>query len=240
MAGIGRVGSCPFYGRPTMRQPSGRSLSEPPAANRAKSVIRRKRPVAVTAGPGSSRWLRPGQIRSGIIGGPFAAVAEKGRLAGLDLEHRDEKNAKIVIYPLEIGLVQAAPWAAPGGFFQDFNLGLDAAYEKKETFDHDGAPDLSAGKAAYIRSGLPIFINSAVHTTFGPSQQAGANAASVETGIGRCLSAVLSLTGNMNSSIKILPLTDCFAVSKSFYRPDHTAIPRGGITSYLWQRDWSI
>jgi hypothetical protein len=44
--------------------------------------------------------------------------------------------------------MQAAPWAAPRSFFQDFNLGLDAAYEKKETLDHGGAPDLNAGRVA--------------------------------------------------------------------------------------------
>lgn len=79
---------------------------------------------------------------------PFAAVADEDRLAGLDLEHRDEKNAQIVIHPLEINLMQAAPRAAPGGFFQDLNLGLDAAYKEKKALDHGDAPDLDAGKVA--------------------------------------------------------------------------------------------
>jgi hypothetical protein len=86
------------------------------------------------------------------MGRLFAAVADKDRLAGLDLEHRDEKNAQIVIHPFEIGLMQAAPWAAPGGFFQDFDLGLDAAYEKEEAFDHGGAPDLDAER--WLESGI--------------------------------------------------------------------------------------
>jgi len=80
------------------------------------------------------------------MGRLFAAVADEDRLAGLDLEHRDEKNAQIVVHPLEIGLMQTAPWAAPGIFFQDFNLGLDAADKEKETLDHGGAPDLDAAR----------------------------------------------------------------------------------------------
>jgi hypothetical protein len=82
------------------------------------------------------------------MGRLFAAVADKDRLAGLDLEHRDEKNAQIVVHPLEVGLMQAAPWTAPGRVFQDFYFGLDAAYEKKEAFDHGGPPGSDAAKLA--------------------------------------------------------------------------------------------
>lgn len=152
-----------------------RLLSEPPAANRAKRVIRRKSPVAITAGPSCGRWLRSGQIRSGIIGGPLAAVADKGRLAGFDPEHRNEKDAQIVVHPLEIGLMQSAPGAAPGGFFQDSDLGLDAAYEKEEAFDHGALPGLHTRKAAEIIACPPIFSYFVIHTTFVFARQAGAD-----------------------------------------------------------------
>jgi hypothetical protein len=80
------------------------------------------------------------------MGGPFAAMADEDRLAGLDLEHGDEEYAQIVVHPREIGLVQPASRAAPGRLFQNLDLGLDAAYEKEETFDHARAPGLICWK----------------------------------------------------------------------------------------------
>jgi hypothetical protein len=103
----------------------------------------------------------------------LAAVADEDRLAGLDLEHWDEENAQIVVHPLEIGLMKAAPRAAPGDFLQQFDLGLKAPDKEKKALDHGDAPGRYAGKAASIRSCLRIFINSAVHTTLSLSRQAG-------------------------------------------------------------------
>jgi hypothetical protein len=67
-------------------------------------------------------------------------VADQHRLAGLDPNDGDEKNAQVVIHPLEKGLIPAAAWAAPGRLVQYFDLGLDPANKQKEAFDHGCTP----------------------------------------------------------------------------------------------------
>lgn len=68
-------------------------------------------------------------------------MADQQRGTGLDLQNGNEKNAQVVVHPLEIGLMEAAPRAAAGRFLQDVGLGLDAADEKEEAFDHLGNKD---------------------------------------------------------------------------------------------------
>jgi hypothetical protein len=103
----------------------------------------------------------------------LAASADEDRLAGFNPEHRDEKNAQIVVHPLEIGLMQSAPWAAPGGFVQGFDLGLEAPDKEKKALDHGDAPRRYAGIGASITSCRRIFIDPALHTTLNLSRQAG-------------------------------------------------------------------
>jgi hypothetical protein len=71
-------------------------------------------------------------------------AADQHRLAGFDPYDGDEKNAQVVIHPLEMGLIQAAPWAAPGRFIQYFDPGLDAADEQKEAGHHGCTPGSAA------------------------------------------------------------------------------------------------
>jgi hypothetical protein len=117
----------------------------------------------------------------------FAAAADEDRLTGPDLEHRNEKNAQIVVNPLEVGLMQAAPWAAPRSFVQGFDLGLDAANKEKEALDHDRCAEFG-WQTRCLESGMvfTIFINFTFHTTVSLARQAGANAVSIKTGFGRC------------------------------------------------------
>jgi hypothetical protein len=111
------------------------------AANGTEGVIHREALAAETAELRSAlRFLGPQEVGVGVGDGPFTTIADQDRLAGLDLEHGDEKNAQVMVHPFEIGLMQAAPGAAAGRFLQDFNLGLDAADEKKEAIKHVGAP----------------------------------------------------------------------------------------------------
>jgi hypothetical protein len=70
--------------------------------------------------------------------------------------------------------MEAAPWAAPGRLFQDFGLGLDAAYEKKEAFNHDCAPGPGAAGVDGIKQSVSVIrLNSGIHTTSAQSRQAG-------------------------------------------------------------------
>jgi hypothetical protein len=59
-----------------------------------------------------------------------------------------------VIHPLEKGLIQAAPWAAPGRFIQNFDLGLDAADKQKEACHHGCTPGSGAAAVEWTSAGF--------------------------------------------------------------------------------------
>jgi hypothetical protein len=56
------------------------------------------------------------------------AIANDIRLAGSDLQQRDEKHAQIMVYPLAVGLELAACRASTGCIFQFSGSGLNAGY----------------------------------------------------------------------------------------------------------------
>jgi hypothetical protein len=65
-----------------------------------------------------------------------ASVAYEKRLAGFNLDERNEKKAQVVVDALGVSLEKAAGRTANGSLVQDPDLGLNAADDKKKGFEH--------------------------------------------------------------------------------------------------------
>jgi hypothetical protein len=102
-----------------------------------------------------------GVIPLEFIFGAMAAFADDERLALFDPGHRNEKNLKIMIDALVIGLVQTANRTTPGLFVQ--NLRLWGYAEDKEhsqgsqVYPHAKAHKLSAAPKATTVQGLSAY-----------------------------------------------------------------------------------